>query len=1112
MCEPSSRLRSFFIFCRKRKINNRTPRHVTPPFFATGWIISLRRHSITNAQHYPLLFLKQLQPSDPVTLEPSQYKKTLKLLKASKTPKLLDGIKACYDHEFVLEGGALGPLMGTVHGKKAVEVYIDGACAIANFVDPSSEGGGAFSTNGLRLINKKSTTFKGITRIYDLLKRDEGQILANTLRIFYGVSRSLAENGLNVPETDIYTSKLMEAKELLTNLADAVNREIESESATLVASQRYGFRAMHQLLSVGIGNTEASVLLNFVTELIVALRESVGGQGGSNGEEDGGAEAGEPAAAQTVKVPELVVPSSGLSPELFLVSKLAWTQEGQVRIAANGGLECLVSVIDSLSIALESMDLGAEGAEDPPALKAILGNLSWALQAFLRTARACFGSTDERLASLFVAQNNAAPDDNAEEEGEAGLAGTTGKNPFSNVMTRGAKAIAAIWNKLSAKKPDAPQVQTLLKVMGVLSVESVEYSEEIRSVFCTQGCLRSLFLLLGNSRLASSAEKTLTILSTVNNGDRKGAYDERICTGDEDSCWLPAASIFEAFVPAMSDPSKPTLVSRIVRYVSKISSTKENAAAIAEVPELELVAPLLQLVQKCEDGEILPVLQADLEQASIATTTASEPATEESHGGKKKKGKAKKAKKLSPHERAMQREKLVQIGVGTTMGYVYSRGQMVGPEICVYAMRTLGNLCRHDKATAAKLGEEESGGSVVSMLFKLGTSTLGDGLATIYDPVNSRWQEDIVSQINAFKTGRLNKMSKDFSEGIEINVEEAKKEIIGKGLGEKHSTVFLQVEALDALRNFAKSDHSWRQNSLALANAEAEESDSPAAIAEAAASRSENGLGAAVCSVLHNHLGTIYGLLERTDPGAVPADVETFNFVLEKSSQMLGGLIEAKGGRRALLDKLGYSEPTVETEDGEKACFSVNPVCSDALKDIMKGALSLLGGEAPEGTHPIGLPQRLCAVRLISKLCRDSDVPSAKQTLEADLLCQFAIQSGALVQLISLLNPQRVLKDGENYDQGFFDIFKAEIAELVGYFVNRGADREDYYIKPGEEPKSVPPSEADAPIADDERKSRLNFSPFSKQNQCTHAFKMAFVISFSSDLCVNFSLSYLPIP
>ena len=93
-----------------------------------------------------------------------------------------------------------------------------------------------------------------------------------------------------------------------------------------------------------------------------------------------------------------------------------------------------------------------------------------------------------------------------------------------------------------------------------------------------------------------------------------------------------------------------------------------------------------------------------------------------------------------------------------------------------------------------------------------------------------------------------------------------------------------------------------------------------------------------------------------------------------------------------------------------------------------------------------------------------------------------------------------------------FDIFKAEIAELVGYFVNRGADREDYYIKPGEEPKSVPPSEADAPIADDERKSRLNFSPFSKQNQCTHALKMAFVISFSSDLCVNFSLSYLPIP
>ena len=63
----------------------------------------------------------------------------------------------------MLEGGALAPLMGTVHGKKALEVYVDGACAIANLVDPSkvAEDGNTFSTNGLRLINKKSSTFKG---------------------------------------------------------------------------------------------------------------------------------------------------------------------------------------------------------------------------------------------------------------------------------------------------------------------------------------------------------------------------------------------------------------------------------------------------------------------------------------------------------------------------------------------------------------------------------------------------------------------------------------------------------------------------------------------------------------------------------------------------------------------------------------------------------------------------------------------------------------------------------------------------------------------------------------------------------------------------------------
>ena len=42
------------------------------------------------------------------------------------------------------------------------------------------------------------------------------------------------------------------------------------------------------------------------------------------------------------------------------------------------------------------------------------------------------------------------------------------------------------------------------------------------------------------------------------------------------------------------------------------------------------------------------------------------------------------------------------------------------------------------------------------------------------------------------------------------------------------------------------------------------------------------------------------------------------------------------------------------------------------------------------------------------------------------------------------IEPKRVLKDEEDYDQDFLDAFKAEIVELIKYFINRGADREDY--------------------------------------------------------------------
>ena len=113
------------------------------------------------------------------------YKKTLKLLKAGgKTPKLLEGLKACYDPDFLLQGGALAPMMNSIHGKKvAGEVFREAACVIAEFVDPpivAPDPVAPFSDHGLRLINKKSSSFKGITRLYELLSHDDPKTVAMT--------------------------------------------------------------------------------------------------------------------------------------------------------------------------------------------------------------------------------------------------------------------------------------------------------------------------------------------------------------------------------------------------------------------------------------------------------------------------------------------------------------------------------------------------------------------------------------------------------------------------------------------------------------------------------------------------------------------------------------------------------------------------------------------------------------------------------------------------------------------------------------------------------------------------------------------------------------------
>ena len=63
--------------------------------------------------------------------------------------------------------------------------------------------------------------------------------------------------------------------------------------------------------------------------------------------------------------------------------------------------------------------------------------------------------------------------------------------------------------------------------------------------------------------------------------------------------------------------------------------------------------------------------------------------------------------------------------------------------------------------------------------------------------------------------------------------------------------------------------------------------------------------------------------------------------------------------------------------------------------------------------------------------------------------------------MISLLNYQRVLAVNETYDEDFIGTFKREISEFIAYLVSRGSSREGYYVKPGEEPRTVPLPGAD---------------------------------------------------
>ena len=50
---------------------------------------------------------------------------------------MLDGIQACYDHNFIRDGNALAPLMNVFHAKKiGPEIIREAIMAVSDFCDP----------------------------------------------------------------------------------------------------------------------------------------------------------------------------------------------------------------------------------------------------------------------------------------------------------------------------------------------------------------------------------------------------------------------------------------------------------------------------------------------------------------------------------------------------------------------------------------------------------------------------------------------------------------------------------------------------------------------------------------------------------------------------------------------------------------------------------------------------------------------------------------------------------------------------------------------------------------------------------------------------------------
>ena len=137
-------------------------------------------------------------------------------------------------------------------------------------------------------------------------------------------------------------------------------------------------------------------------------------------------------------------------------------------------------------------------------------------------------------------------------------------------------------------------------------------------------------------------------------GDRKGTFDSRVCSGDEETAWLSPTKIVNALNDAFDDPAKVTFVSRVIRAFL-LDTNRKNAMAIGQVPDANIVSKLLDLIGKVDDGEILP--PASPEDESIAEESVSEQPSEETPTKSKKRKKQKNRKKC-PWQSFVRNEKV----------------------------------------------------------------------------------------------------------------------------------------------------------------------------------------------------------------------------------------------------------------------------------------------------------------------------------------------------------------------------------------------------------------------------------------------------------------------